>query len=226
MLKCAVEEPKALIVDLSDVTIADQTALSVFTTVWLRISDWPAIPVLVATGPVHADLLQHAPIRRYVGVFGSVQAALANVDQPPPGKRAFRALPNHPSTPYAARQFVRQTCSAWGLPDALTLDAVHVASELVQNTIQHTFSEARLRLELRHGLFTVAVGDDSPAPAVLTDPGNDAANAMKGIRLVAQLARTWGCVPDLIASRKTVWAVLGEPRPEISRRVRDTFRLT
>ncbi|MBM7860644.1 cytochrome ubiquinol oxidase subunit I [Lentzea nigeriaca] len=67
MLKHAVEVPRALIVDLSDVTIGTTSALSVFTTVSLSISDWPAVPVLVATGPAHAETLRRAPIRRLPG---------------------------------------------------------------------------------------------------------------------------------------------------------------
>ncbi|MFD5827719.1 ATP-binding protein [Lentzea sp. NPDC060358] len=209
MLKCAVEEPRALIVDLSAVAIATSTVLNVFTTVWLRISDWPALPVLVASGPAHAELFRRAPVRRYVGVFGDVDEALANVDRPQPRRRAHRVLPHDPASPRAARRFVARTCTEWELPDRLAQDAVHVASELVQNTIAHTGSEVRLRLELRRGRVTVAVGDDDPAPAVLADPGGDAANAGRGVHIVTQLARTWGCVVDRLESRKTVWAVLG-----------------
>ncbi|WP_083753691.1 STAS domain-containing protein [Actinosynnema sp. ALI-1.44] len=212
MLKCAVEGPQALIVDLSAVVIAEGSALSVFTTVWLRISDWPATPILVATGPAHGELLRRAAIRRYVGVFESVHEALANLDRPLPRKRASRTFPHHLAGPRAARQFVRRICADWALPVDVTQDAVHVASELLQNTVDHTSSEARLRLDLRRNLLTVAVGDDSPEPAVLVDPGSDVVNAARGMRLVTQLVKTWGCVPDQVAGRKTVWAVLGTSR--------------
>ena len=208
MLKHAVDVPRALIVDLGDVDIAATSALSVFTTVSLRISDWPAVPVLVVTGPAHAEALRSAPIRRYVTVFADVGEALANVDRPAPRRRAFSALPHDLRSPCGARRFVRRTCAEWGLPDVLMDNAVHVASELVQNTIQHTGSEARLRLELRLDRLTVAVGDDSPVPVVLADPGADPARTGKGLRMVAQLAKTWGCVADEIEHRKTVWAVL------------------
>lgn len=208
MLKCAVEQPRALIVDLGEVVIAARSALSVFTTVWLRISDWPAVPILVVSGPAHAELLRHEPMRRYVRVFDDVAAALAGVDRTPARKRACRALPHESVTPRAARRFVRRICAEWGLPDRRVQDAVLVASELVQNTVEHTLSEVRLRLELRRDRLTVAVGDDDPAPVVLADPGGDAAGAAKGLRLVAQLAKTWGCVTDPVGGRKTVWAVL------------------
>ncbi|MET8764213.1 STAS domain-containing protein [Lentzea sp. NPDC004782] len=208
MLKHAVDVPRALIVDLSDVTIGTTSALSVFTTVSLRISDWPAVPLLVATGPAHAETLRRTPIRRYVTVCADVDDALANVDRPAPRKRALAVLAHHPGGPQDARRFVRRTCAEWGVPDVMTDDAVHVASELVQNTMQHTGSEARLRLELCNGRLTVAVGDDSQVPAVLADPGLDPVRAGKGLRMVAQLAKTWGCVADQVEQRKTVWAVL------------------
>ncbi|WP_156213309.1 ATP-binding protein [Lentzea aerocolonigenes] len=162
----------------------------------------------VVTGPAHAEALRRTPIRRYVTVFADLEEALANVDRPAPRRRAFSALPHDLSSPHGARRFVRRTCAEWGLPDVLVDDAVHVASELVQNTIQHTGSEARLRLELRHNLLTVAVGDDDPAPVVLADPGRDPIQTGKGLRIVAQLPKTWGCVADQNEHRKTVWAVL------------------
>lgn len=207
MLKCAVEAPRALIVDLSNVTVAETSALSVFTTVWLRISEWPAIPLLVASGAANVELLRHTAIRRYVGVYDHVDQALANVERPAPRKRAACELPQDPRSPRQARVFVRETCAEWDLPALLTNDAVQVASELVQNTVQHTCSAVRLRLELRRGRLTVAVGDDSSTPVVLGDPGCPA-NFGRGLHMVAQLSRTWGCVTDQTGGRKTVWAVL------------------
>ncbi|RAS57892.1 hypothetical protein C8D87_12015, partial [Lentzea atacamensis] len=38
--------------------------------------------------------------------------------------------------------------------------------------------------------------------------GLDPVRTRKGLRMVAQLAKTWGCVADEIEHRKTVWAVL------------------
>ncbi|MCE7003681.1 hypothetical protein LWC34_12710 [Kibdelosporangium philippinense] len=211
LLKCVIEQPRALIADVADVRIATATVLSVFTAVRIRTSDWPSIPILVATGPHHAELFGQSPIRRYVGLYDSVATALTNVHQPPPGKRAFCALPHDPGSPRAARQFVRRTCFEWELPGTLTEDAVHVASEFVQNTMSHTVSEARLRLELRNDRLTVAVGDDNAAPAVIRDPGSNVRNAAAGILLIAQMAKSWGCVTDEINSQKTVWAVLRSP---------------
>ena len=103
---------------------------------------------------------------------------------------------------------MRETCAEWELADLLTNDAVQVASELVQNTVQHTFSEvALLRLELGRDRLTVAVGDGSAVPVVLGDPGS-AADFGRGLHVVAQLARTWGCVVDRTGGTKTVRAVL------------------
>jgi anti-sigma regulatory factor (Ser/Thr protein kinase) len=209
LLKCAIEQPKGVIVDLTDLVIDTKSALSVFTTVWLRISDWPAVPLLIAAGQAHTEVLHNAPIRRYVGVYDDVPGALLNVGRPPSRKRAYQVLPHHLASPHAAREFVRQTCRTWQVPTDTMQDAVQIASELVQNTVQHTLSEARLRLELRRGMLTVAVGDDDAAPAVISDPGSDPGTGGKGVLLIAQYAKTWGCVSDEVNWRKTVWAVLG-----------------
>lgn len=85
-------------------------------------------------------------------------------------------------------------------------DAQLIATEFVENTIRHTIYAPRLRLELRRGIFTVAVGDDDPCPAVRHErlgPGE----AGLGLQLVAQVARVWGCSRSW-SGGKVVWAVL------------------
>ncbi|GAA1305736.1 ATP-binding protein [Saccharothrix xinjiangensis] len=205
LLKCAVEQPRAVVVDLADLEVRGEYLLSVFAAVWLRTCDWPSVPLLLA-GPVE-QLPRVTALRRYVTVHDTVDEALAHVGRPAPRRRAHRVLPSATGSPRAARAFVREVCVDWSVPEAVKHTAVQVASELVTNTVLHTMSEARLRLELRGAGLTVAVADDDPAAAVLRDPGG-APQRGAGLLLVAQLARTWGCVPDPVNGRKVVWAVL------------------
>lgn len=205
LLKCAVEQPRALVVELTDLAVEEECLLSVFAAVWLRTCDWPSVPLLLAAAPGRVP--RRAALRRYVSVHGTVAEALAHVDRPPPCRRAHQVLPPLLGSPRAARAFVRRVCADWSVPEAAVHTAVQVASELVTNTVCHAGTEARLRLELRRGKLTVAVADDDPAAAVLRDPGA-APHRGAGLLVVAQLARTWGCVPDPANGRKVVWAVL------------------
>lgn len=103
-----------------------------------------------------------------------------------------------------ARRHVTDTCLRWDVPE-VTANAVSVATELVENSIQHAGTPLRLRLELRDGLLTVAVSDESRVQAVLREPGATG-RQYNGLHIVAGLARAWGCTPD--SNGKVVWAVL------------------
>lgn len=67
LLKLAAEVPRALVVDLDGVEAELVTSLSVFPTVWMRVSSWPDIPLLLVSGcdPV-ASLLQASAVPRFV----------------------------------------------------------------------------------------------------------------------------------------------------------------
>jgi anti-sigma regulatory factor (Ser/Thr protein kinase) len=116
------------------------------------------------------------------------------------------------------------TCVRWGCTDLL-LDAELVANELVENAVRHAHSEARIRLELRAGMLTVAVYDDDPLPAQLVEP--DLADAVHlGLLLVAQLSSSWNCAPTL-AGGKVVWAVLQRrPAPDEGAKGRQRVTVT
>jgi hypothetical protein len=115
-------------------------------------------------------------------------------------------LDRAPDAGRRARRLVARFCASRRVK-ALAPDAETLATELVENTLQHTESVPRLRLELRRGLLTVAVSDDDPAEAYLRE-GTDGRPSL-GMLLVTQIARTWGCTPSR-AGGKTVWASLRE----------------
>lgn len=108
-----------------------------------------------------------------------------------------------PEAPRAARRFVDGVCLDWRIT-ALTPDAETVASELVENTLQHTASRPRLTLELSCGALTIAVSDESSDRACVRTGGS---HGGFGLMMVAGTADDWGCTPTG-AGGKTVWARL------------------
>ena len=204
LVKTAIDEPRAVIVDLDELDVPDSTALALFSSVSTQIAEWPGVPLLVCTTrDTQRDVLVAYRLARYVPVFTSVMAAVAAIDDPPPRRIARRRLPNSLSSAALARRFVLDVCSDWPV-GARTEDAVMVANELVENTLLHTYCAPSLRLELRRGLLTIAIYDDDPAMAHLAEPDPD---RHRGLVLVARLSRAWGCSPTP-SGGKVVWAVL------------------
>ncbi|WP_158890452.1 ATP-binding protein [Amycolatopsis anabasis] len=207
LLKCAVQGPQALIVDVGGLRMPCRRSILVFAAVWIRIENWPGIPLaLVAEHPDTRETLRSCLVHEYVPTYPDVATALRSLKRPPAHRRVSCTLPWFPESSVRARRFVEVTCAGWRIPDTIVQNAVVIASELVENTLKHTCSEAELRLELRRGLLTVAVSDLDPAEALLIERTNRTPSGY-GLLLVSHLAKAWGCTPTAIGG-KVVWAVL------------------
>jgi hypothetical protein len=213
LLKCAADQPRAVIVDLEELAIAEEQLTSVFVAVWLRISQWSTVALVVVPGAAHAALARYGPMRRFVTVRPTVLDALAGLGDPPPRRRTELWLPSSPRSVAAAATFVTDTCTNWAI-DALAAPAVTVAGELVANAAEHAHSPARLRLELRLGRLTTAVADDDGRPVSLPPVGERSPEPRSGLPLVTHLAHAAGWSPKQ-SGGKIVWAVLRPPRTRL-----------
>ncbi|SFK72258.1 MULTISPECIES: STAS domain-containing protein [Amycolatopsis] len=206
LLKLALEEPRAVVAQVDDLQIRSEPLLSVFSSVWLRVNHWPDVPVfLVATDPAKRRSITGSAVSKFVPVYATTVEAVGAAEKGPARKRRRAVYPPVLMCSAAARAFVRETCRDWQL-DAWTSDALCIASELVENAIEHAGTELELRLELRRGMLTIAVRDGSPAEAVLRQ-GNQGQPVGYGLQIIADLAKVWGCAPDLRGGKVT-WAVL------------------
>jgi anti-anti-sigma regulatory factor len=209
LLKCASEQPDALLVDVEKLVMPSVHALTVFSSVAARIGQWPKVPLmLVATHEDQRSMLAISPISRFVAIHDTIYAAVAAADRPLTRARAVIELPPSPVSARRARQFARLTCRRWQVDD-LAADAVLIITALVENTLRHTDSVAFVRLELRRGILTVAVSDDDPHEAILREQAGGGV-AQTGLLMVSGIAKAWGCVPTM-AGGKTVWATLKHP---------------
>ncbi|OLF17243.1 STAS domain-containing protein [Actinophytocola xanthii] len=206
VLKAAVDEPRAVIVDVDRLVVPDPSAYSLFSSLCTQLAQWPGVPLLVAAGDERrrAGITDYR-LARYLPVHESVETALASAHRPPVRRLARRVLPNSMVSASLSRQYVRDLCLDWEVVSCVE-SAVLITNELVENTLLHTYCAPSLRLELRRGLLTVAVYDDDPALAEPVRP--DTGHAGRGgLALVADLSVTWGCSRTL-AGGKVVWAVL------------------
>lgn len=205
LLKLATEAPDGLIADIDGLAIDDAALVTVFSLIAMRIGDWPGIPFSVVSGrPEHRTMFADRIVDKFVPVHDDRETAEHLLSQPP-RRRAAQLLARSVNSSALARDFVRRVCAEWELP-GFADDALLVATELVENAIRHTESPPRLRLELRRGILSVAVSDDSPRSAVMIER-LDALEPGLGLRMIAQVARVWGCSRSW-SGGKTVWAVL------------------
>jgi hypothetical protein len=205
LAKVGADQPKAVVVDLADLHIHTPAATAVFVTAHAALGVWPGVPMVLASPE---GLLAGQHLSRYIPVRSTVADAVAATGDPLPRLVDQLLLPNDPASPCLARGFVRDSCALWGHPDIADHAAI-LLGELVTNTVTHTRSVSRIRIELRRELLSIAAYDDDPT--TVPSPPADADDT-RGLALVARIAAAWGCSPTLEGG-KVVWATFRVGRP-------------
>lgn len=209
IIKVALAEPCAVIIDVSRLFVPSPSALAVFTSARWHVSTWPEIAiVLMANDPAMRKTIRANGIARYVPVFATVEAAAeaTSGDEPPPYRHRIRAhLPATEDSIPQCRDMIDDFFTAWSQTELIAVGKV-IATALVENVLQHTSSQPYLRLESDGRYVTVAVEDDSPSPAAFRET-QTAGDIPTGLRIVAALSRAWGNAPT--PTGKTIWAIVG-----------------
>ncbi|KUI43944.1 sulfate transporter [Mycobacterium sp. IS-1590] len=209
IIKAALDEPRAVVVDMRDLEVPAESALAVFTSARWHVGRWPEVPVLlVCPHQALRSALARNGITRYVPSYDSMQSAmraLADGESARVRRRARAELPRTVASLQRARELVVEWLTAWSATELIPTTKV-VATTLVENVLKHTDSGPALRIESKDSTVTVAVSDASQRPAGLRE---DSAHTPtpSGLRIVAALSRAWGNAPD--TAGKTVWAVIG-----------------
>lgn len=209
IVKAALDEPRAVVVDVDELSVPYESAWSVFTSARWYVSTWPDVPILLVCS--HAQRRQEIArcgVARYVPVHPAHEAAVdAIADCSTRGRRRARTeLPISPRSIGRARGLVTDWLVAWGQEDLIPVAAT-VATVFVENVLAHTQSAPVLIVESYHDTVTVAVEDGSPLPAARHEDGDHGAVVVSGLAIVAALCRAWGSTPT--SSGKTVWALVG-----------------
>jgi anti-sigma regulatory factor (Ser/Thr protein kinase) len=205
LLRWALTEPAALVVVLDDgFRLATPALASVFGTVATRVAHWPGVPVLlVATTGQHHRALADSGRSHYK----QLEAALTAIGTRAPRRSDQTSLPGSTNSAFLARRFVREACHRWHV-DHLRDDAVLVASELVENAVEHAHSAPTLRLELTGRRLAIAVRDELSTPPRAREADTPVPGG-RGIPLIDDVSLVWGHSP-WPSGGKVVWAVLGE----------------
>lgn len=207
IIKAALDEPRAVVVDIARLRVPASSALAVFTSARWHVQRWPEVPIALVCG--HAQgraAVEQNGVARYVPVYSSVEDALNALAGPsrPYRRRARTELPAETLSLRRSRELVALWLTAWSQQELVPVAKV-VVTVLVENVLAHTDSPVDLRVETDGASVTVAVADASHIPPnpreSALDPGPT------GLQVVAALSRMWGTAPT--PSGKTVWAVIG-----------------
>ncbi|MEU4381418.1 ATP-binding protein [Micromonospora echinofusca] len=201
---CLASQPDALVVDLTDVTVRDPLALSVFAATARRAAGWPAVPVvLCAPPPDAATWLAQSTACRVVPVRRDCDEATRAANAAAAPRLRARLEPVAEAC-RRARELVTDACGRWNVPEAVG-PASLVLSELVGNVVRHAGTPMRVTLTLRRPYLHVAVTDGDRTLVRAGCPDGQAEGG-RGLLLVRELAQVWGSSPA--GDGKVVWAIL------------------
>jgi hypothetical protein len=207
IIKAALDEPRAVVVDVDALEVPAPSAWAVFTSAHWHVCTWPDVPiVLVCRDPDQRAVIARNGVARYVPVHPTTESARLAVanGQVRRRQRVRVELPALPSSLRRARVLVAETLMGWSQPK-LTSVATVIVNVFMENVLQHTASAPAVVLESDGATVIVAVQDGSCTPAERREnPGRSPAS---GLEIVNALCRYWGSTPTL--SGKTVWAVIG-----------------
>jgi hypothetical protein len=207
IVNAALDEPAAVVIEITDLDIHDDPALAVFTSARWQVSEWPNTPIgLVCTRDHRLKALRHNVITRYVPAYASVQSAVADLsaDASRRYRQQVRAeLPALQGSTARSRQLTTQWLTAWGRTDYSTAVSV-VATELVEMALVETDGPIVLRLETDGSTMTIALQFSRSTKKARHASGGD---AISELDLIAASSRVWGSHTG--AAGDTVWVVLG-----------------
>jgi anti-anti-sigma factor len=209
VIKAALDEPPAVIVDVNRLSTPSASAWTVFTSARWHVSVWPDVPVLlVCAEPKVRRQIVARGVARYVPVYASRELAIEAVNRRALTlrRRARAELPRSKGSLATARGLVTDWLTGWEIRDVVPIAAT-VATVFIENVLDHTESAPALIVESHRDTVTVAVEDNS---AVLPGRHEDAyhgAEIVSGLAIVSALSRVWGATPT--SSGKTVWALVG-----------------
>ncbi|WP_292976730.1 sulfate transporter [Mycobacterium sp.] len=209
IVKAALDEPSAVLVDVNGLDVPALSALAVFTSARWLVGTWPATPIhLVCADAERRKIMARNGITRYIQIHPTTGAALTALrpDTHRAVSRASTELPATLASLRTAREFVARQLSEWSFRDRAPIATV-AANVFVENVLQHTSGGLVLALETDGDALTVSVRDDSSTPAARHEDPRRGADRISGLAIVASVCRAWGCSPT--PSGKTVWAIIG-----------------
>ena len=130
----ALEEPRAVLVDVNALDVPASSAWSAFTSARWHVRTWPDVPIVLVCGQVdRRATIEGTGATRYVPVHATTQAALAALtDDRRARQRARIVLPASLASLRRAREFVAEWLAAWSHQELIAVGTV-VVNVFVEN---------------------------------------------------------------------------------------------
>ena len=208
VIKAALDEPRAVLVDVNALSVPSASAWSVFTSIRWHVNIWPDVPILLVCANTRTRrAITRIGVARYVPVYATRESAQDAVGELSlhVRRRARARLPATTTSARLARAVVHEWLTTWAKSDLIPV-ASTVATVFVENVLEHTESAPVLIVETYQDTVTVAVEDDSQRPATRHEDASRGGGIVSGLSIVSALSRAWGSTPT--PSGKTVWAVV------------------
>ncbi|WP_108637945.1 STAS domain-containing protein [Mycobacterium rhizamassiliense] len=206
--KAALDQPSAVIIDVTGLRVPAESALSAFISAYLQLDSQTTAPIVLVCGQrATRDALTQAEVTRFMPVYATQKSATKALEKLTRRTiyRADAQLPANLTSLRESRRLVREWLTEWGRPTFIPV-ALVVVNVFVENVLEHTGSIPAMRIETDGASATIAVSDESTAPAQrLPSPAQGI--DVSGLAIVDALSRAWGSTPT--SSGKTVWAVIG-----------------
>jgi len=211
LLKSLADQPDAVLIDATALTVADDIHLTVLISVAHHAAAWPSIPVLLCApaAPV-VEAVRRLGIDRHVIVCDSLDQGRVRAASHEKPSQLRDVLRPAPASVALARELVEDACHSWHL-DRLAPRACLVVSELVSNAVCHAGTTIDLTVNKGNRNLHIAVRDYVHEPARLTGPAAEDQAGGRGLLIVEALTTCWGCIPT--HDGKVVWAALSTQRP-------------
>jgi anti-anti-sigma regulatory factor len=203
LLDGLVEQPEALVVDVSAVDVTDPAAVGVFADIARDTADWPAAR-LVICAPGGDGVWQSSGLP----VWPSLAAAFTALGPPEPGNRLSLELDPVVGAARRARGLVVEACERWHLPDLIGPASI-VVTEMVNNVVAHARTPMAVRMALHGGDLTVSVRDHDAKVPRFQGPVPPTSYGGRGLLLINAVSRQWGALR--LDDGKVVWALIHRP---------------
>jgi anti-anti-sigma factor len=205
LLECVVDQPDGVVVDMTDLAVTDDVALTVVGSVARQSEVWPGTRFALAGASAKVEeSVNRLGLERYVTLCPDAKSALSTLSQSPVAASRRDYINPDRNAPGVARAAVDEFCTEHGVVggDAAQL----IASELVTNAVVHAGTPIELTLRLVSPLLHIAVRDGGDGYVKIPDIVDESSISGRGLLLVDAMATAWGSV---IPQRgKVVWATV------------------
>lgn len=205
LLECLVEQPIAVVLDLADLTVRDDVALTVLATVARESVRWPGTRIALGGAPPETvAAIDRMGVGQYLTVFPDRATALGECGQWPVPPCVRHHIEPDRFAPALGREAVDAFCLTNGLG---TMDAAQlVTSELVTNAVLHAGTPIDLTLRLISSYLHIAVRDSGGGQVRIASMIDEYTENGRGLLLVDALAAAWGSLVS--PGGKVVWATI------------------